>query len=96
MNTLTEKISNRLISALLFIGIASMFACDKSEDKECPINSFYIKCEESSIDFVFGGYLTGTKYYTIQAAYCPEDGQKLADDMSYSFGKSYKRCYVQP
>lgn len=95
MSPLSEKTIKWFSLVLLFFGMASMVACDKGE-KECPLNTFRIECDESSVDFVFGGYLTGTHQYTIQASYCLDDGQKLADDMSYDFGQSYRHCRQLP
>ena len=94
VNTMAKQIIKPLIIALLLITLASMPACKKS-GKECPLQTYNVECAQSSIDEVFGGYGTSTQQYTIQAN-CPEDAKKMAEDMSYNFGQSYKRCHVVP
>jgi hypothetical protein len=83
------------MKALFFIILlAFIFSC-KKHSKECPLQTYQIVCDERVPDAVFGGYNTGTGYYSIQAN-CPDDAQGEAKDMSYEFGNLYRRCRVVP
>jgi hypothetical protein len=85
-----------LIIALLFLLMISIPACKKSGiHKQCPLQTYNLECRISTYDAVFGGYDRGIQYMTIQT-HCPEDAQKLADDMSYNFGNTYKSCHIIP
>lgn len=94
MNSVTKQVLKPFFIVLLFMVVVSFPACKKS-GKECALHTYKVECNQSSIDLVFGGYNTGTHQYTIQAN-CPEDAQKMAEDMSYNFGQSYKLCHVIP
>ena len=91
---MNKQILNPLIMVFLFIVVTSILACKKS-GKECPEKFYTIECEYSSFDEVFGGYNVGTRQQTIQSN-CPEDAEKLAKKMSYTFGQTYERCKVVP
>ena len=70
-----------------------VLSCKKGKD--CPLQTYKIKCEERGPDAVFGGYNTGTNIYSIQTN-CPKDAEREAKNMSYNFGESYRRCQVVP
>lgn len=79
--------------SLLFFAVS----CNKGSGKSCPLQTYTIECSESMPDLEFGGYVSGTNQYIIEAN-CPEDAIKMAKDMSYDIEGSswYKHCYVIP
>ena len=85
------------MKTLFFISFLSfVISCKKSESKKaCPVQTYKIECTTSAWDSFLGRYDTGTQQGTIQAN-CPEDAQKMATDMSYGFGQTYKHCKIIP
>lgn len=83
------------VSGIIILLLAfSSISCSK-DAKDCPLQDYTIECQEKTFDLVFGGYLTGIQRSTIRAN-CPEDAQRIANDMSYDFGNLYQHCKVVP
>jgi len=79
---------------IAILALSTLTTCKKSTP-ECPLQAYTIECYIKTWDAVFGGYDEGTETGTIQA-HCPQDADKIAEDMSSTFNNVYKHCRIIP